>query len=139
MQGNLRKCYMRPGRCDGEVLPTEPDTKSYKSNGVGRNSNIVLKNKVMDQTTTCKNTINEMKNENFIKENKIIIINHLNETKNNFRTTVTTNGPSTSYSSKGFYNGSPEMKKSLIGFCKKKFPDGKYFFLYFLFYFIFSD
>ena len=99
-------------------------------------SSIVLKDKVMNQTTTCKNAINELKNENFIKENKIIIMNHLNETKNNFRTTVTTNGPSTSYSSKGFYNGSPEMKKSLIGFCKKKFPDGKYF-LYCIIYFLY--
>ena len=102
------------------------------------NANIVLKDKVMDKTTSCFNAINELKNENFIKENKHTIINHLNETKNNFRTTHTTNGPSTNYSSKGFYNNTSQMNKSLVGFCNKKFPDGKYSFLFSYYFYLFS-
>jgi DNA-directed RNA polymerase specialized sigma subunit len=98
--------------------------ENFMNNLRNENSNIILKEKVNDKTKTCSNVINDLKNENFIKENKMIITNHFNETKKNFRNTLTTDNPSTMYSSKGFYSGSSELKKSLIGFCKKKFPDG---------------
>ena len=104
---------------------TNKTREIFMNNLRNENSNIILKEKVMDKTTTCMSVINDLKNENFIKENRMIINTHFNETKKNFRNTLTTDNPSTNYSSKGFYKGSPEMRKSLIGFCKKKFPDGK--------------
>ena len=93
------------------------------------NCNIILREKVGDKTTTHRNLINDLKNENFLKDNEKILSNHFQETKKNFRNTLMEN-PSTNYSSKGFYSGSPEMRNSVIGFCKKKFPDGKEFIFY---------
>jgi hypothetical protein len=81
-----------------------------------RNENcaIILKEKAMEKNTTHKNLINDLLNENFIRDNQIILNNHFGETKKNFTKSIEKD--STRYSSKGFFMGTnnlPNMSKTL--------------------------
>lgn len=78
------------------------------------NCNIILREKATDKQTTHKHLMHELLNENYIRDNQLILNNHFGETKKNFRTSM--ENPSTKSSSKGFFNGTnnlPHLNKTL--------------------------
>jgi hypothetical protein len=75
-----------------------------------RNENcaIILKEKVIEKNTTHKHLINGLLNENFIRDNQIILNNHFSETKKNFAKSIEKD--STRYSSRGFFIGTNNLQ-----------------------------
>ena len=76
------------------------------------NCNIILREKASEKTTNHKHLINDLLNENFMRDNQLILNNHFGETKKNFRTSMDgLPSKSTKCSSKGFFNGTNNLQK----------------------------
>lgn len=100
------------------------------------NCNIILKEKMNDKNSIKKNYLNDLFNENYLKENEKILFNHFQETKKNFRSSYM--DVSTKHSTKGFQNEGFELKNSLSTFRfnetlktkdSKKFSEGNMIYL----------
>lgn len=69
-----------------------------------------------DKNSSKKNYIGELFNDNFLKENEKLLLNHFQETKKNFRSSYM-DIASTKHSTKGFFNSDAfESKNSLMNF-----------------------
>ncbi len=82
------------------------------------NCNVILREKINDNNFSKKNYLNDLFNENFLKDNEKILLNHLQDTKKNFRTSYM-DIASTKYSTKGtkgFFNDNFDMKNNLTSF-----------------------
>jgi len=111
---------------------TKKDT--FMKNISNENCNIILKEKMNDKNFSKKSYLNELFNENFLKENEKMLFNYLQETKKNFRASQMENF-STKYSSKGFFNDGYDIKNSSSSFRmnetiktkdSKKFAESKF-------------
>lgn len=100
------------------------------------NCNIILREKMNEKNFSKKNYLNDLFNDNFLKDNEKILFNHLQDTKKNFRTSYM-DIASTKYSTKGFFNDGYDIKNSLSSFRlnetlktkeSKKFADSKFIF-----------
>ena len=79
------------------------------------NCNIILKEKMNEKNFSQKNYLNDLFNDNFLKENEKILLNHIQEAKKNFRSSHM-DIASTKYSSKGFFSDNYELKNSISTF-----------------------
>lgn len=70
--------------------------------------NIILRDKILDNSISHRHLINDLVNENFLRDNDKILNNHFMDTKRNFRNSME------NLSSKGFFLGSPEQRNNKI-------------------------